>query len=243
MLIQDQAIVLCINKNTENKAIITCLTQDNGIYSGMIRNINSKKNNTIFFPGNIINFSWQARLSEHLGFISAELVKANSYIVFNNELKLLALHSCAELINNIFRERDHIDNLYEDFEQYLDSLVGQKFDLRKYILFELNLLEKGGYSLQLSHCAVTKKAQDLSHVSPRTGKAVCSEIAKEFESKLLILPKFIHGENYTIKPKDVEDSFNLTGYFFNRYIFHKDSKLYHRNKLKQRYIRNLVDAE
>src|SRR5207237_1323992 len=60
--------------------------------------------------------------------------------------------------------------------------------------FELTLLEELGFGLDLSACAVTGQTSDLTHVSPRTGRAVSREPARPYCARLLPLPQFLIAE-------------------------------------------------
>lgn len=88
---------------------------------------------------------------------------------------------------------------------------------------ELAILEESGYGLKLDKCGDTGQLHDLEYVSPKTGRAICSSSGLPYKNKLLLLPRFmIEKESSTyseITKKDITLAFNLTGYFFDRYIW------------------------
>ncbi len=90
-----------------------------------------------------------------------------------------------------------------------------------YVKWEIGVLSSVGFSLDLTKCAVTGIKNNLSYVSPKTGKAVTSEGAGEYASKLLCLPYFLGGtknENYNYYG-DVLSGLKITSYFFKNKLF------------------------
>jgi len=74
-----------------------------------------------------------------------------------------------------------------------------------------------GYGLDLSRCAATGATDNLTHVSPRSGRAVCAEAAEPYIDKLYALPNFMQPtsrrNDRSVEPEDVEAGLQLTGYF------------------------------
>ena len=66
-------------------------------------------------------------------------------------------------------------------------------------------------------CAVTGTTDDLTHISPRTGRAVCAEEAAPYAPKLLELPGFLQGSGQIAKG-DIAKGLELTGYFLERRV-------------------------
>jgi DNA repair protein RecO (recombination protein O) len=86
------------------------------------------------------------------------------------------------------------------------------------IRWELIVLSGLGYGLDLTSCAVTGRTEELTYVSPRTGRAVTAEGAGAWATKLLPLPGFLTGAT----PPDMQgwrDGLRLTGHFLARDAF------------------------
>ena len=99
----------------------------------------------------------------------------------------------------------------------LDALTGGRdaaFGAAVYVKWEAGLLQDLGFGLDLARCAVTGTVDDLTHVSPRTGRAVSREAALPYGDRLLRLPPFLLGHQ-TGAPSAAElaDAFRLTGHF------------------------------
>jgi DNA repair protein RecO (recombination protein O) len=95
--------------------------------------------------------------------------------------------------------------------------------LEAYIMWELKLLESLGFGLDWEHCAVTGVTTSLSHISPKSGRAVCAEAAAPYAHKLLVLPPFLCRRNREEVSMTTTDDYlaglRLTGHFLQSYVF------------------------
>ena len=57
-----------------------------------------------------------------------------------------------------------------------------------YLNWEINLLRELGYALDLTRCSGCGAVENLTHISPRTARAVCSECAAPYLTQLFTLP-------------------------------------------------------
>lgn len=216
MNFRDQAIIIAKKPLKERSYIITAFTAKHGIYSGVITQY-SKKTGDSLSEGNLVDFFWNARLHEHIGSVKAELVKAyNSHIIMN-KTKLYAFNSIVDLLKMAFCEREPHNNLFPALLEFIETSK-QNFSFAKYVKLELQILAESGYTLQLDKCAVTDSAEDLYYVSPRSGRAVSKQAGADYANKLLKIPRFFI-EDTEIDKDSINDSFKLTSYFFERYVF------------------------
>ena len=81
-----------------------------------------------------------------------------------------------------------------------------------YVKWEAGLLTAMGYGLDLKSCAATGVNDNLTHVSPRSGRAVSASAAEPYKDKLLVLPGFLMGLPFATA-QDVAHGLKLTGYF------------------------------
>ncbi|NTU77591.1 MAG: hypothetical protein HGA90_07270, partial [Alphaproteobacteria bacterium] len=95
-----------------------------------------------------------------------------------------------------------------------------------YVKWEVELLRALGFGLNLDRCAVCGTTENLSHVSPRTGRAVSSLEAAPYREKLLALPEFLRGAGPCL-PIDILQGLELTGHFLARHVFapHQNTRL------------------
>jgi DNA repair protein RecO (recombination protein O) len=84
--------------------------------------------------------------------------------------------------------------------------------------FELTLLDELGFGLDLGACAVTGDTEDLTHVSPKSGRAVSRAAAEPYLDRLLELPAFF-VDGGDAGAADLRAGFCLTGYFLDRHVW------------------------
>src|SRR5258708_1979388 len=97
----DKAIVLSVRRLGENSAIIHLLTLEHGMVAGVDKGAFGKRKRGIYQPGNIVAAHWQARLSEHIGTWSCELVESTIAHILDDRRKLSALAAAVALIEKI----------------------------------------------------------------------------------------------------------------------------------------------
>ncbi len=235
MNFKDEAILLNKRVFKENSYIATFFCKDHGLYSAMVKD-NRKKPNPAFLEGNLVDFDWKARLSNHLGFAKCELKNNFNYKIIASKNALLSFNSIRSLIEKCFYDRDA--NLsHTEFYVKLADFLGQidtkdaKQLIIQYIFLELDLLKAAGFEIDLSSCVVTGQKENLIFVSPKSAKAVSGESGEAYADKLLKLPAFLLGldENIVsenqlslenISYEDLNNALILTEYFIQRYFFH-----------------------
>lgn len=211
----DQGIIINKKSLQESSYILSVFTKSHGIYSGVLTQYTKKMGDNLV-PSNLVDFHWNARLHEHLGYAKADLIKSyNSYLMIN-KTKLYAFNSITSLLQLAFCEREPHNNLFPILLDFLDSMK-YEFSFEKYFKLELAILAESGYSLQLDSCAVTGACDNLHYISPKSGRAVSKSVGAPYADKLLLLPKFV-ANNINQDPQTIQSALKLTTYFFNRYI-------------------------
>ena len=76
-----------------------------------------------------------------------------------------------------------------------------------------------GFGLDLEACAVSGANDGLTHVSPRTGRAVKGSEAEEYVDRLFILPNFLIDARAPAGQADIAHGLDLTGHFIERRLF------------------------
>ncbi len=217
----DQGIIISKNFIRDNTYVITVFTKNHGLYSGVIKQY-GKKNGDILIESNFIDFSWRARLHEHLGSAKCELIKAYSSYIISNKAKLYAFNSIAALIQKAFCERENHNNFFPKLLEYLNILKNKtNFAFTDYLKIELDLLNETGYGLTIDQCVLTKSKTDLCYVSPRSASAVSKLAAIGYEDKLLPLPKFLLNSSEEENQIELKKGLDLISYFLQRYVLHK----------------------
>lgn len=216
----DDAILLSARKYGENKALARVFARSHGVYAGMVRGATSKTMRGIIQPGNALNVAWNARLSEHVGTFKVEPLKPFAALVMQDKLKLAALTSACALIEVALPERHPYPRLYSEFYAFLEYLAEHEDWQEGYVRLELAILAESGFGLDLTHCAATGSKENLTYVSPKSGRAVSAEAGEPYKEKLLPLPSFLGG----CDEGEITAGLRLSGHFLEHWLIEPHGK-------------------
>ena len=216
----DSGIVLGARRHGESAEIVTALTQAHGRHAGLVRS--ARRAAGTYEPGNLVSLRWRARLDEHLGNFTGELVRSFAAAVLDDPLRLAGLAAACALVDAALPEREPHDKVFESLNALLAAIYEAKTPewQSAFVRFEIDLLRDLGFGLDLSKCAATGTIEELSFVSPKTGRAVSRDAGQPYCSKLLALPPFLTSNDVPPpSPRDVAEGLALTGYFLERHVF------------------------
>lgn len=213
---QDNGIIIGAFPLSDSSDRMIILTKNKGMRSGLYR----KKKNHSLFIGDIAHITWQGRLAEHLGRFSIEVENCvYSQIIYKRQ-KILLLASLSELLIKILPDSHEYPEIYNGLEHFLYKDLSSNSYMSLYVYFELFLLKNLGFPLDFEKCAVTGKTEDLTYVSPSSGRAVSKLSAGKYIDKMLLLPRFLVKRNTETDNQELKNALNLTGYFLSKYLFH-----------------------
>lgn len=216
----DKAIIINSRKYGESSGIISVLTHSHGLYKALVKGITGKKQCGIFQTGNLIDATWRGRLPEHLGNLSAELVTPYAALLLREQQKLAALSSVCAILEATLPEREVCSDIFELILKFIECLNYDENWLHEYVKIELYLLAHLGFGLDLSECAATGTTNDLTYISPKSGRAVCTEAGAPYKSKLFSLPQFFISEENCLPPQtEIMEGLEICAYFLDKYIF------------------------
>jgi DNA repair protein RecO (recombination protein O) len=211
-----EGLIIGVRRHGESSVIAEAMVEGRGRCLGLVRGGRSRKLSATLQPGNSVQLTWRARLDEHLGTYAVELTDARAAELIADRTRLYASQLLCEHLR-LLPERDPHDRLLglairslaltDPFE--LGAALGR---------FELALLEELGFGLDLESCAVTGVTTGLTHVSPKSGRAVSREAAEPYIGRLLRLPAFLSDE---VQPAagDIAAAFALTGHFLDMHVW------------------------
>ena len=215
----DQGIVVELRPHGESSEIVQVVTRDHGRHAGIVRGGKSRQLRGVLQPGNKVSATWRARLADHLGTFSIELLASHVASIMTDAMATDALSAACAMATSVLPEREPHGPVFEGLDILIGSLDDSQVWPALYVRWELGLLQELGFGLDLSICAVTGQTEGLTHVSPRTGRAVCAEAAKPYESKLLRLPSFlVRSQMESVSNKDIESGLTITGHFLERWV-------------------------
>ncbi len=211
-------LILNARKHGESSAIIDVLTRDRGRHSGLVRSGRSRANRPVLQAGNLVNVVWRARLEDHLGVFAVDPHKMVVAGVIDDLPRLAALTTMTTLAS-LLPEREPHPRIYEASLLLINHLQDDEIWPALLVRWEIGLLDELGFGLDLTRCAVSGSTSRLTHVSPRSGKAVTSSEAEPWKDRLLVLPSFVTGASLAASSQDVVDGLKLTGHFLQRHVF------------------------
>lgn len=234
---RDEAILLASRPHGEDAAVVQLLTRERGRHAGLVRGAQSKRARGIYQPGNRVDAAWRARLADHLGNLTCEVLDSPMARLMEDSERLTALSAAMAVAAHALPERSAQPAAYEGTSALLAALEGEHW-AETLVHWELLLLGELGFGLDLSRCAGGGPNDQLAYISPRSGRAVSLSAGEPYRDKLLPLPGFLAGYGGG-GPVEVAQGLELTGFFLRRHVFHpSDQDLPHaRQRLAERFRR------
>lgn len=191
-------IIISLRPFGERDAVAHIFSREYGLMTGMLRGaMVAKKNRPLV--GQCGNASWNARLDSQLGAFHWESVQNLSAALMSNMKTLAFMNSAFGLLMALLPERVKYDALFMNTVDMLTDLAADGSDAaRVYLDWEICLLRDLGYALDLSRCSGCGKSDDLTHLSPKTGRAVCTECGAPYVGRLLPLPVDLNATKFFI---------------------------------------------
>lgn len=216
---QDDGLVIGGRRHGETGFILELMTSAHGRHLGLVRGGGGRALRSVLQPGNRVQAIWRARLESHLGAYTIEPLRLRAARLIDHAYALHGVaHLCALL--RLLPERDPCGELFAMADAIADQLDSLAIAPALMARFELALLAALGFGLDLSACALTGAREDLSYVSPKSGRAVSRAAGAPWRDKLLRFPGFLRDSNVN-RPDAAELSaaFRLTGHFLARDVF------------------------
>lgn len=208
-----EALLIGVRRHGETSVIAEAMVAGRGRNLGLVRGGRTRRLAAVLQPGNTIQLTWRARLEDQLGMFAVELLQARAAALIDDRTRLyLSQLVCDHL--RLLPERDPHDRLLGMALNLIDSAP----DGAALARFELALLEDLGFGLDLTSCAATGVTADLTHVSPKTGRAVSRAAAQPYLDRLLPLPSFLSSRG-NASPHDIADALRLTGHFLQAQVW------------------------
>jgi len=208
-----EGLLIGVRRHGESSVIAEAMVAGRGRHLGLVRGGRSRRLSPVLQPGNTIQLTWRARLEDQLGMFTVELLEARAAALIEDRTRLyLSQLVCDHL--RLLPERDPHDRLLGMALRLIDGRPDGA-DLAR---FELAVLDELGYGLDLSQCAVTGVTDDLTHVSPKSGRAVSRAAAEPYRDRLLALPSFLTSRG-NAGPSDIAAALRLSGHFLDVHVW------------------------
>lgn len=213
----DEGLIIGVRRHGESSVIVDAMVAGRGRSMGLVRGGRSSKLAATIQPGNTVQLTWRARLEDHLGTFTIEPSRSRAAALMSDRLRLYASQLLCDHLR-LLPERDPHDRLLNMTLAILDFDGSPLATGAALARFELALLDELGFGLDLSRCAATGVVDGLTHVSPKSGRAVSAEAAAPYLDRLLALPPFLVTESVA-SADDLRAAFRLTGHFLDLHVW------------------------
>lgn len=220
---EDCGIILSVRSHGESGAVVQVLSENHGKCGGYVNGATSSTRlRSILQQGNIISFNWQSKTDGQLGRFDIDLETDIAMRIIDIPKAILAVQSLCGLMDMFLPDREEHPSLFNGTCGFLNLLQNDQWPAA-YIMWEMAFLKELGYGIDITKCAVTGVTDNLTHISPKSGRAVCEIEAEPYKSKLLEIPQFLCGGALT--DDDISKGLKLTGYFLvHRLLQHSSFK-------------------
>jgi len=221
---EDEGIVLSVRKFAEHDAIVSVLTEKQGRHVGLVKGGSGKTKRAALQAGNVVKAWWRARLEDQLGHYTVEPIHNFAAGVLSDPRALAGLASLCAMAEAALPEREAHAEVFRLAMSLLANLGAPGWEAA-YVRWELCLLRDMGYGLDLGSCAATGVTDELTYVSPRSGRAVSTSAAAPYRDRLLALPPFLADDAQPPTAVDLVAGLKLTAHFFDVHVFaphHRD---------------------
>ena len=146
----DEGFLISKNKYSENSLISEFYTKNHGKVSGIIFGGTSKKIKNYLQIGNQLHINYNSKNTNKIGYFKVEILKAYSPIYFDHKQKLSCIAAAINLIKILNVEAQVNKKVYDLIENFF-LILKDKYWLKNYIFWELELLKLLGYDLELEN--------------------------------------------------------------------------------------------
>ena len=233
MKVNDLGFFLGNKKYGENSMIVYILSKNNGLIKSFSKY--SKKKRLSFRILDEVNFTWQSKQKDSLGYINFDLeasIKQNDTFI-SSLIKSAASELCIKFLP-LWQQNFEI---YKDLERLIDSL-DKKIELIifNYVWWEIFFLKNTGYGINLEKCSVSGSKEKLYYLSPNSGNSVTYSVGHKYRNKLFKLPYCLKEKAVSNNFVDYIDALKITTYFLSKSFDYDLNKFVFRthliNKLK-----------
>ncbi|MGN7678725.1 MAG: DNA repair protein RecO [Anaplasma sp.] len=218
---RETGIVINRRAYGDSHMLLSLLTRERGLCKGLARSTAKRLPLQI---GDLVDATWRAKLPSNLGYFTYEVSSSTFHYYFHDRIKLMCLSSIAYIISNALPENDPHPSLYDYFRSFTQAAETGVPWYNEYLKLELEVLSQLGFALDLSKCAVSNSRDNLSFISPKTGRAVSKVAGLQYKDKLLPLPKVLYNlccsgvEVECCSDGEFASSLKVLGFFLRKHL-------------------------
>jgi len=202
MKIETSGIILSVRPLGDSGAVVRALSRDRGVVCGFSYGATGRKTKSRPMPGMFGRISWRARLDTEMGSLSFE-TESNPAAASNGRTATMVC-SALELSDAFLADGEINPAAYDILEKFLNNLSLVTNHLSLYIEWEISFLSCLGFAMDLSKCAMCGTTENLSFISPKTGRAACDKCGGQFSDKLFPFPPSLESMMFFLRRASAE---------------------------------------
>ena len=224
---KDEGYLLSKNNYSENSVIIEVFTLNHGKCSGIVYGGRSRKIKNYLQLGNKIHVNLKTKNESKLGYFKIEIIDPISPFFFDDNKKINCLFSSLNLLKIVLPEMQSYNSIYILFSNFLNELKFSNNWIIHYIFWEMNLLKKIGFDMNLPS----------NYVSGSYNKKKI--ITVNIDNENINVPSFmIDKKFYDIDTKSIYYALTFIGIFLKKNILTPNNLSYPISRMKlENYFR------
>ena len=212
-----KALVCAVLAHGEAGAVVRFLTAEQGLVAGYVRGGRGRRMRPVLQAGNIVLAHLKSRVDTQLAAATVELVRSREALL-DDRLATASLDWLTVLTAATLPEGTPYPQVHAALTGLLD-VMDHSEDAAPWVAgvarYELLLLEKLGFGLDLTECAATGARDDLRYVSSKSSRAVSGTAGAPYADRLLPLPVFLKDGGPANWP-EIAAGLRTTGHFIER---------------------------
>jgi DNA repair protein RecO (recombination protein O) len=218
---KDEGYLLSKNNYSENSVIIEVFTLNHGKCSGIVYGGTSRKIKSYLQLGNKIHVNLKAKNESKLGYFKIEIIDPISSFFFDDNKKINCLISSLNLLKTVLPESLSYNSIYILFSNFLSELKFSNSWIIHYIFWEMNLLKKIGFDMNLASNYVTK-----SHNKKKM-------VTVNIDNENISVPSFMIDKKFeNIDTKSIYSALTFIGKFLKKNILTPNNLNYPISRIK-----------
>ena len=223
---KDEGYLLSKNNYSENSVIIEVFTLNHGKCPGIVYGGTSRKIKNYLQLGNKIHVNLKTKNESRLGYFKIEIIDPISPFFFDDNKKINCLISSLNLLKTVLPESLSYNSIYILFSNFLSELKFSNNWIIHYIFWEMNLLKKIGFDMNLASNYVTKSYKKKM-------------ITVNIDNENINVPSFMVNKNFeNIDTKSIYYALTFIGKFLKKNILTPNNLNYPISRIKlENYFR------
>jgi len=171
MIWDDKGFLISKFRYNENSIIADFFTLNHGKRSGIIFGATSKKIKGYLQIGNLFHINCNYKNDNKIGSFKVEIIDPLTPFFFTNQKKLHCITLAMNMVKLLTAENQENHKIYKIINNFFEILKDKDW-IKKYILWELDLLKLVGYDLNLKKIVnkTTKNNEISYHVESSSDK-------------------------------------------------------------------------